>query len=44
MTLVPLKIPAGFYRTGTDLDGSGRYMMPRDAHITEKPNVLAMIL
>jgi len=25
MTLVPLKIPAGFYRTGTDLDGSGRW-------------------
>jgi len=25
MPLIPLKIPAGFYRTGTDLDGSGRW-------------------
>jgi hypothetical protein len=25
MTLIPLKIPAGFYRTGTDLDASGRW-------------------
>ena len=25
MPLIPLKIPAGFYRTGTDLDASGRW-------------------
>src|SRR6056300_1611883 len=25
MALIPLKIPAGFYRTGTDLDASGRW-------------------
>ena len=25
MTIIPLKIPAGFYRTGTDLDASGRW-------------------
>lgn len=25
MTLIPLKIPPGFYRTGTDLDGAGRW-------------------
>jgi hypothetical protein len=25
MTLIPLKIPAGFYRTGTDLDASGKW-------------------
>ena len=25
MALIPLKIPAGFYRTGTELDASGRW-------------------
>jgi len=25
MTIIPLKIPAGFYQTGTDLDASGRW-------------------
>jgi len=25
MALIPLKIPAGFYKTGTDLDASGRW-------------------
>jgi hypothetical protein len=25
MALIPLKIPAGFYRTGTDLDAAGRW-------------------
>lgn len=25
MALIPLKVPAGFYRTGTDLDASGRW-------------------
>ena len=25
MPLIPLKIPAGFYRTGTDLDAAGRW-------------------
>ena len=25
MTLIPLTIPAGFYRNGTDLDAAGRW-------------------
>jgi len=30
MALIPLKIPAGVYRTGTDYEGSGRW---RDANL-----------